>query len=153
MVISKFPLIRFSRFFCCFSNSSLNISFISVFNRIPEIVTSAILNVRILNLFLNQWLNVNLAKSCTLLFVSKSKKLTLKSPASSIFFRFFKYIYIYIYDICYFVHVDLWLFWYFFEVLFLVNFRHSKPNIFRSGKPFHMKCSESVYKLLRSHFN
>ena len=49
MVISKFPLIRFSRFFCCFSNSSLNISFISVFNRASEIVTSTILIVRISN--------------------------------------------------------------------------------------------------------
>ena len=47
MVISKFPLIRFSRFFFCFSNSFLNIFFISVFNRSSETVTSAILNVRI----------------------------------------------------------------------------------------------------------
>ena len=47
MVISKFPLIRFSRFFCCFSNSSLNISFISVFNRTSEIVKSAILFVKL----------------------------------------------------------------------------------------------------------
>ena len=38
-------------------------------------------------------------------------------------------------------------FLYFIEILFLVNFRHSKLNIF-SSKPFHLKFSESVYKLL-----
>ena len=54
----------------------------------------------------------------------------------------------YICFICYIVHVVFDFFGYFFEELFLVNFRHSKPNILRSSEPFHLKFSESVYKLL-----
>ena len=40
MVTLKFPQIRLSRYFCCFSNSSLNISFISIFNCSYEIIYS-----------------------------------------------------------------------------------------------------------------